>query len=204
MIQQDSNRRHQESADFRKSSASFRGSAFSTLFIWTALLLMLLPFITTFNSFLTSLFLRFHYYRVLEEFIVPYQSKALASVLSILPIPITVYPVPKGVWFNGLFIEMQWNCLGWQSAVLLIATFLTGIQGKFTGISRVETMIIGFLGTYLINMLRLVVVILLMLFFGRTGAVLFHDFFSLVFVILWFFVFWWFSYSFVLETKDAD
>jgi len=177
-------------------------NAFSTIFIFFSLTLMLLPFITTFNDFLTSIFLRFHYYRALEEFIVPYQAKALASVLSLLPGPITVHAVPKGVWLNGAFIEMQWNCLGWQSVVLLLASLLTGFQGDFTKFSRLETIIIGFLGTYLINILRISVVGFLAIFLGRVWAALFHDYFSLILVILWFFFFWWFSYSFVLETRE--
>jgi len=190
-----------ESANIRDSSAKLRGSAFSTLFIWTALLLMLLPFITTFNSFLTSLFLKFHFYRVLQDWVVPYQAKAMASVLAVLPLPISVVATSKGFWLQGIFFELQWNCLGWQSVVLIIATFLTGMQGRFTTISRAETVIIGFLGTYLINILRIIIVGLLAIFLGRTGAILFHDFFSLAFVILWFFGFWWFSYSFVLEER---
>jgi len=176
-------------------------SVFSTIFIWLALLLMLLPFITTFNAFLTSIFLKFHYYRVLEEFVVPYQAKALAAVLSLLPGAITIYPVAKGVWLNGTFVQMQWNCLGWQSAVLLLASFLTGFQGKFSGVSRIEVILIGFLGTYLINIFRLSFVGFLAIYLGRLWAGLFHDYFSLILVISWFFFFWWFAYSFVLEEK---
>ena len=174
---------------------------FSTIFIFAALVLMLLPFINTFNAFLTSIFLKFHYYRVLEEFVVPYQSKALAAVLSLLPGAITVYPVAKGVWLNGSFVQMQWNCLGWQSVVLLIATFLTGFQGKFSKMSRFETIIIGMLGTYFINLFRISFVAFLAIYLGRLWAGLFHDYFSLILVVLWFFFFWWFSYTYVLEEK---
>lgn len=184
-------------------SAVIRGkSAFSTIFIWAALLLMILPFITTFNSFLTSVFVKFHYYKILEDFVVPYQSKVLASVLSLLPGPISVWAVPRGVWLNDIFIEMQWNCLGWQSAFLLIATYITGMQGKFSLASRLEAAVIGFLGTYLMNIVRLSIVGVFVIFANQTAAVLFHDYFSLIFIIVWFFTFWWFSYSFVLEEKN--
>ena len=174
---------------------------FSTIFIFAALVLMLLPFINTFNAFLTSIFLKFHYYRVLEEFIVPYQSKALAAVLSLLPGAITVYPVAKVVWLNGSFVQMQWNCPGWQSVVLLVATFLTGFQGHFSFASRLETIVIGFLGTYFINLFRISFVGFLAIYLGRLWAGLFHDYFSLILVVLWFFFFWWFSYTYVLEEK---
>lgn len=191
------------SGNQQKSVAPAR-NVFSTIFIFLSLALMLLPFITTLNSFLTSIFLKFHYYKVLQDFVVPYQAKAMASVLAILPLPISVAATPKGFWLQGIFFELQWNCLGWQSLVLLIATFLTGMQGKFTWVSRAETVTIGFLGIYLINILRIMIVGLIAIFLGRTGAIIFHDFFSLLFVVLWFIFFWWFSYSYVLEeTKEG-
>ena len=167
-----------------------------------ALLLMMLPFISTFNEFLTSLFLKWKFYRALEEWVVPYQARALAGMFSLFPV--SVFATQKGVWLSGNFLELQWNCLGWQSAVLLLASFLTGFQGKFSKISRLEVLIIGVLGTYLINFLRIFIVGFFAVFFGSLPARIFHDWFSLMFVLIWFFVYWWFSYSFVLETKDAD
>lgn len=184
------------------SDSNIRGSKFSVLFMMAALLLMMLPFISTFNEFLTSLFLKWRLYRALEEFIVPYQARALAGLFSLFPVSVSA--TPKGVWLSGIFLELQWNCLGWQSAVLLLASFLTGFQGKFSAISRIETILIGVLGTYLINFLRLFIVGFFAVFVGSAAAGIFHDWFSLTFVLIWFFVFWWFSYSFVLETKDAD
>lgn len=177
-------------------------SKFSTLFLVAALLLMILPFVTTFNEFLTSLFLKWKLYQILEEIIVPYEAKVLAGIFSLFHFG--AFATDKGVWLQGVFLEIQWNCLGWQSGVLLLASFLTGFQGKFSTISRFETILIGVLGTYLINLFRLLAVGTFSLTVGQTAAIIFHDWFSLIFVILWFFTFWWFSYSFVLETKDAD
>ena len=196
------NQRESANISVNRRRAGRRGTAFGTIFIFASLLLMLLPFITTFNEFLTSVFLKLRFYRILEELVVPYQARALASILSLLPGPITVYAVPKGVWLNGTFVELQWNCLGWQSAVLLLATFLTGFQAKFSWLSRAETMLIGFLGTYLINVLRISIVGFLAIFLGKFWAAFFHDYFSLVLVIVWFFGFWWFSYTFVLEERS--
>lgn len=179
-----------------------KNSKFSTLFMVSALLLMTLPFISTFNEFLTSLFLKWKLYRILEEIVVPYEAKILAGLFSFFNIG--AFATAKGIWLKGTFLEIQWNCLGWQSAVLLLASFLTGFQGKFSTISRIETIVIGFLGTYLVNFTRLLLVGWLAVSVGQRPALIFHDYFALVFVILWFFAFWWFSYSFVLETKDAD
>src|SRR3989338_1915779 len=147
-----------DSPEIRLNSREQSSNKFSVLFMIAALLLMIMPFIST----------------------------------------------SKGVWLSGIFLELQWNCLGWQSAVLLLASFLTGFQGKFSKISRFEVILIGVLGTYLINFLRLFIVGFFAVFVGSRAVGIFHDWFSLNFVLIWFFVFWWFSYSFVLETKDAD
>ncbi len=179
-----------------------KNSKFQTLFLVSALLLMTLPFISTFNEFLTRILLKWELYRLLDGVVVPYEAKILAGVFNALRIG--AFATGKGVWIRGTFLEIQWNCLGWQSAILLLASFMTGFQGSFSRVSRLEVVIIGFLGTYLVNLARMLLVGIFAVGVGRTAAIVFHDWFSLVFVILWFFGFWWFSYSFVLETKDAN
>lgn len=181
-----------------------RNNPFIPIFVFAALALILLPFITTFNSLLTNLLLKFHYYKILQDWVVPYQAKMISSIVAFLPIKVSIYPVATGFWLNGGFVELQWNCLGWQSLVLLVFTFITGMQGKFTKISRLETVFLGILGTYLMNVIRIVIVILLSIFLGRTASILFHDYFSLLFTIAWFFVFWWFSYNYVLEEQNTS
>ena len=177
-----------------------KNSKFSTLFLVSALLLMVLPFISTFNEFLTSLFLKWELYRILEEVVVPYEAKVVAGIFNFLRIG--AWANPNGIWLGGTFLEIEWNCLGWQSAVLLLASFLTGFQGKFSWVSRAEVIIIGFLGTYLVQFFRLTTVGVLAVKINTFTAIFFHDYLALVLVILWFFVFWWFSYSFVLEERS--
>lgn len=170
---------------------------FSRIVIFAAVLLMTLPFITTINSFLTNVFLRWHFYSILQSAVVPYEAKVIWGIFNILGFAASAGE--KGVWINGLFVEITWNCLGWQSAVFLLATFLGGFQGKFSWVSRLEVVAIGVLGTFLINIFRIALVGILATNFGKTPALFFHDNLVLVFVILWFVFFWWFSYSFVLE-----
>jgi len=177
-------------------------SPFQSVFVLAALALMLLPFITTFNSFLTNILLKWQLYRALEDLVVPYQAKMLSSIVALFPFPLSVAPTARGIWLNGGFVELQWNCLGWQSAVLFVATILTGFQGNFTFSSRAETVIIGFLGTYFVNILRMIIVVGLTAVGFLAPAVIFHDYLSLLLIIVWFFLFWWFSYSFVLEAKE--
>ncbi len=172
-------------------------SPFRTIFIVVPLLLMLLPFVNSVNEFMTALLLKWHAYRVLEEWVVPYEAKMVASLFQLFPV--NVEATKTGVFLNHGFLKIEWNCLGWQSIVLLLATLITGMQGKFKITSRLETIVIGILGTYLINFARLTIVGGLAITFGQTVAVIFHDYFSLLFLILWFFIFWWFCYTYVLE-----
>ena len=111
-----------------------KNSKFTTLFIVSALILMMLPFISTFNEFLTRIFLKWEFYRVLEDIVVPYEAKVLEGIFGLFNIAARANQ--SGIWIRQTFIEIQWNCLGWQSAVLLLASFLTGFQGKFTKASR--------------------------------------------------------------------
>lgn len=176
-----------------------RKSPFRTIFIVLPLLLMLLPFVNTVNEFMTRLLLHFEAYRILEEWVVPYEAKMAASIFMLFPV--SVEATKTGIFLNGGFLKIEWNCLGWQSALLLLATLITGMQGKFTIGSRLETIVVGILGTYLVNFVRLVVVGALAITFGQTVAVIFHDYFSLLLLILWFFIFWWFCYTYVLEER---
>ncbi len=174
-------------------------SPFKTIFIVLPLILMLLPFINTTNEFLTRIMMEWEAYRLLEEWVVPYEARMLAAILSLLPV--NVEATKSGVFLNGGFLRIEWNCLGWQSGVLLLATLMAGMQGKFKTVSRIETVVIGVLGTYLINFARITIVGVLAITAGETAAMTFHDYLSLLFIILWFAVFWWFSYSYVLEER---
>jgi len=176
-------------------------SQFMPIFVIAALALMLLPFLTTFNSLLTNILLKWKLYVILQEFYVPYQAKMLASILAFFPV--SVQAVKTGLWLNGGFISLEWNCLGWQSLVLFLATIFTGFQGNFTRVSRFEVILIGILGTYFVNILRILTVVVLAAFGAYGPAVFFHDYLSLIMTILWFFGLWWFAYSYVLEERDV-
>lgn len=185
----------------RKALFGF-GSPFSTVFIFAALLLIILPFVSSVSDILTRSVERSGAFFFLDKYVVPYEARMFAGVLA--RFPVSVEATPEGIWLNGTFIKVLWNCVGWQAAIFLVATFLSGFRGNFTKTSLIEAVIIGVLGTYLVNLLRFLIVGAFSIFFGRGATLIFHDWFSLIFVLIWFFFFWWFCYSFVLETKDAN
>ena len=181
-------------------------TTFSTIFLLLVLTLMLLPFLTTFNEFLTALVYKIGWYRVIESFLLPFETRMIVVVMQFLGQKAiagaaTVSVLRDGAWQK---IAISWNCIGWQSILVFGVTLLTGLQGPYTKLSKLECLTIGILGTFLINILRISLIAILIVYINAIPATVAHDYFSAFILILWLFFFWWFSYAFVLETKAAD
>jgi exosortase/archaeosortase family protein len=100
-------------------------------------------------------------------------------------------------------IYISWNCVGWQSFILFAITLITGLQGSYTRRSKVETVILGFLGTFLVNLLRISIVCLVAYYVGQLPAVIFHDYGGTILILLWLFLFWYFAHGYVLEPIEG-
>ena len=183
---------------------------FKLLLAGLAIMLALLPFVTTFNSALTAIINKIGLYQTIQDRLVPWESSLIVVVVRWLGINAFLLPkeeigafvIQKGSEY--IPADLQWNCLGWQSLVLLILSFIAGLQGNFTNLSRIECILIGLSGTFLLNILRMVFITVGIYYINTAFALLIHDYFAALTTILWLFFFWWFSYSFVLETKDAN
>ena len=178
---------------------------FKLLLAGLAVMLALLPFVTTFNTILTEIINSVGLYKTIQDRLVPWESSLIVVVVRWLGINAFLLPKEE----TGAFViqkgseyipaELQWNCLGWQSLVLLILSFIAGLQGNFTRLSRFECILIGVLGTFLLNILRMVFITVGIYYVNTVFALLVHDYFAALTTIIWLFFFWWFSYSFVLE-----
>lgn len=178
---------------------------FKLLLAGLAIILALLPFVTTFNTVLTEIINSVGLYQTIQDWLVPWESSLIVVIVRWLGINAFVLPKEE----MGAFViqkgseyipaDLQWNCLGWQSLVLLILSFLAGFQGDFTRLSRLECIIIGLLGTFLLNIFRMVFITLGIYYVNTVFALLIHDYFAAFTTIIWLFFFWWFSYAFVLE-----
>jgi len=175
------------------------------LLIMGAMLLMILPFVTTFNEFLTRVVETVGLDAILEDWVVPFEARMIAVLLGFFGIPTQVSPstiyLDKGGFFLPVYIS--WNCVGWQSFILYAATLMTGIQGPFTRISKIESMVVGFLGTFLINLLRMASVAIIAYFFGQLPAVIYHDYGSTIIILVWLFAYWWFVHGWLLEPLET-
>ncbi|MFH0863539.1 MAG: exosortase/archaeosortase family protein [Candidatus Gottesmanbacteria bacterium] len=182
-------------------------STFKTLFILLAIMLLVLPLVTTFNEVLTTIIMKIKIYRLIQSYIVPIEAKFVTTVLHLFGMP--AFPTITSVNFGGITtignnITISWNCIGWQSFILLVITFATGLQGDFHLLGKIQTIIIGVLGTFLINIFRISLVAIIAYRISPLLAVIFHDYFSTFFIIVWLFFFWWFCYTYVLEPTGEE
>ena len=174
---------------------------YQTLIVLAAALFLFMPFITTFNEFLTRVVMRLGLDTLLRAWIVPLEARMMAVL--ILPLGIGVQLTPDMIHLHGpgrtISVFISWNCVGWQSFILLVVTLLAGLPGPYTRASKFQVMLIGVLGTFLFNLLRLVSVVLVAYFFGQLPATLYHDYGGTLLLLLWLFTFWSFAYNSVLE-----
>ncbi|OQX50861.1 hypothetical protein B5M47_02880 [candidate division CPR3 bacterium 4484_211] len=174
---------------------------FITVLILASIILAVLPFVTTLNELMTRVVENTSMYRAIEKIIVPWEVKLIGVLL--LPFKLKFVATPGGMMINDVYVRISWNCIGWQGMLLLFVTFLSGLQGNYAGFSKLEAIIIGILGTFLVNLLRMAITSLLAVYCGQLFAVLFHDYFAAFVFIVWLIVYWWFVYSFVLVGKAS-
>ena len=178
---------------------------FKNIFIVAAILLSVLPVIVTFSAVLTSLFNKMGWYVWIQDLVVPFESRLVAVLVKLVGIKgmVTsnqnfsmVLQRPGG---ELIPVQLSWNCLGWQSMILLGLTLVTGLRGNHTLLSKVETLIFGVLGTFLSNLFRMAFITSLAYYWNRVAAMIVHDYFASFIALAWMIFFWWFSYTYVLE-----
>lgn len=179
---------------------SMKKETFKNIFLVLAVILVVLPFLTTFSEQLTGFLQKTPLYLFIQDNIVPFEVRIVGLILSLLQIPVGVGTNQLTV--AGQPLQVTWNCLGWQSVLFLLVSFFTGLQGQFKLSSKFETAAIGVLGTFWVNILRIVFISILGGYFPSVFAVVFHDYFATLVTALWLFAFWYFAYNFVLEPKN--
>jgi exosortase/archaeosortase family protein len=176
--------------------------------IWFALVgISILPLIGTINELLTKLALSSGLYRLLDSYVVPIMVRLTGTILEeVFRIETVISGAQLFVTKGGIPYEINiiWNCVGWQSFLLLIVIFITVFQGKYTVLSRVKSVALGLEGVLLVNLTRVTTTCLLLLRGGYGPALTFHDYFSTVLTFLWLSLFWYLTQNFILEYKTED
>ena len=177
-----------------------------TLLAVACALLMLMPLVTTFDDLLTTWALQLGANNPLQT-IVPVEARMVVGLLGLAGVHAAASGSHLVVWDGGgamhtLFIS--WNCIGWQSLVLLGVSFVTGLRGRYPLEARVQIIVIGVAGTMLLNLLRVAAVAGIAARVGVTPAVLFHDYGGTFLVIGFLFVFWIFVQRWILGGAPSD
>lgn len=166
-----------------------------------AILLAVLPLVFSVNDFLTRIVENTGWYMWIQRTVVPWEAGLVGVVVKSLGIDFAAYP--EGFSVNGIYARLSWNCVGWQSLLLFFVTVPIGFKGgNYTLFSELEAFLIGVLGTFLVNLVRICFTVLLLVFSRTLFAIVFHDYLAAIMTVVWLVVFWWFSYSYVLEPKD--
>jgi exosortase/archaeosortase family protein len=67
---------------------------------------------------------------------------------------------------------------------------ITGLRREMPLETRLQVILLGIAGTYLVNLARIVVVLVIAATAGYVPAVVFHDYAGLLMPLLWLFGFW--------------
>src|SRR5437773_8861897 len=141
-------------------------------------LLMVLPLVTTFNELLTTWVMAMGANNPLQA-MVPVEARMVVSMLSLAGVHAAASGSHLVVWdgsgsMHTLFIS--WNCIGWQSLVLLGISLASGLRGGHSLEARAQVMVIGVAGTMLLNLLRVTMVALIAAWWGVGPVILFHEY----------------------------
>jgi exosortase/archaeosortase family protein len=178
---------------------------FQMILMLAAGLLLVLPFITTFNEFLTKAVIELRLDRILTDWVVPTEVRFIALTLApfgiqaevtdtalYLTSPTSNFPIP---------VYISWNCVGWQSFILFGITLITGLQGSIPRRRKLQVIVVGLLGTFWMNLLRMSSVAMVAYFFGRLPAVIFHDYGGTLIILVWLVVFWYSLFNYFLADE---
>ena len=176
------------------------GSVYRRLIFFTVFALIVLPFTTSFNEALTKMVERLEIVSAIQASVAPLTVRGIASILGFLGVPCVVSGSSvylTDAWMP-LVIYVNWNCIGWQSVILLALTFVTGLQGDYTFRSKMLVVILGVEGTLIVNIVRIVVPTLLAYGFGRVPAIFFHDYLGALITLIWLSFFWYYAFNRIL------
>ena len=168
----------------------------------SALIFLVLPFVTTFNELLTAFVIKIKLYVLIENFVVPLEARVVAGLANTF-FGVKAYVVNKSILLQqadrNFIAYISWNCIGWQSLILFAFTTLTGLRGDYTRSSKLMAALIGIQGTILLNIGRILLIILVAMLWGYLPSLIIHDYAGTLLVLIWLAAFWELSYRYILQ-----
>jgi exosortase/archaeosortase family protein len=169
-------------------------------------MLLILPFVTTFDEFLTAGTKQFGLVHPLLSLAAP-EARAVVALLGVLGVHAQASGGSLYVWdWSGQrqALLISTTCIGWQSLILLGLSCLVGLRGPYSREAKIQVLLIGVLGTVLVNLVRMTIVCVVAAEFGFWPAVLVHDYGGTLIIVAWLFAFWGFAHRWILESPPSD
>jgi exosortase/archaeosortase family protein len=160
--------------------------------------LLLMPFVTTFDDLLTAIAMRSGLDHAIG-WVVPTEARMVVALLSLARVGASSHGADIVLAGHLQPMLISWNCIGWQSLVLLGLSCFTGLRGELSREARLQVILLGVLGTVIVNLVRVAMVVWLAAVAGYEPSVLFHDYGGTLMVIAWLFAFWVFAHRWVLD-----
>lgn len=182
---------------------------FRTVLAGFVVVVMVLPLIAAINSLLTQWLNQSEWWKPIQDVIVSWQARMVAVTLTPFGI---VSKITSGSVYSSFYmikdgvaipVYLSWNCLGWQSVLLLVVSLMAGLKGNFTQTSRIKCILFGLAGTLVINVARMTLIALGIYYVNSLAAQIVHDYLAAFITVVWLIAFWWFSYSYILTNKGT-
>jgi len=179
-----------------------KGSTYQGLLVLSAAIFLILPFVTTFNEYPTKMLENIPVYMSIQNIIVPVEVRMIGAILR-FPLGINTSVSGSSLYLQdgGRMVEINisWNCIGWQSLILYIFTVITGLQGPYTKRSKFLCLFLGLEGTFLVNLARIVMIVIVAFLWGYLPAIVIHDYGGTLIILAWLVLFWHYSYGYILQ-----
>ena len=169
-------------------------------------MLLILPFVTTFDDLLTAATKQFGLVHPLLSLAAP-EARAVVAILGALGVHAQAAGGQLYVWDSSgqrQALLISTTCIGWQSLILFGLSCLVGLRGAYSKEAKAQVLLIGVLGTVLVNLLRMTLVSLVAAEFGFWPAVLVHDYGGTLIIVVWLFAFWAFAHRWILGVQPFE
>lgn len=183
-----------------------RRTVYMGLLAASCAMLLVLPFVTTFDELLTSATVQLGLAHPLLSLAAP-EARAVVVLLGVLGIKAQAAGGELYVWdWNGQrqALLISTACIGWQSLILLALSCLVGLRGRYSNEAKAQVLLIGVIGTIFVNLARMTLVSVVAADFGFWPAVLVHDYGGTLIIVAWLFAFWAFAHRWILGTAPSN
>lgn len=169
--------------------------------------LSVLPLIKTLNELMTGIVLKTKGYVVIKNAIVPIMARLIGAILKhvfgvkTVSIGGSIFLITRGLPYE---LYLGWNCIGWQSLVLIAFCMATVLQGNHSTKSKLKSVVLGIEGVVAVNLLRIVATALILLRWGYGPTIVFHDQIGTILTLAWLVAYWHISNAYILEPETGS